>query len=429
MNPSPHTRFRMPRRRFLRAGGVSIALPLLESLAPRAARAAAGGEGKPPMRLLLAGRFLGTNADYFFPRATGLQYEAPRYLRLLESHRGRFTVFSGMSHLGYPNAHPTEAGLFTGAPPERIFGASTVSNTVSLDQLVAERIAGQTRHASLAMGAVSYVPVSWDSQGVPVPLEERPEEVFKRLFIDGPPGEMAREARRLQEGRSILDGVRDQLRRLTRQVGAGDREQLEIMAGSIRQAEQDLARSQAWAGRPKPRVAQGIGEFQNAGWASGQRMRHDLAFLAFQGDLTRVCLSSEGVGNPGDAPGTVLGHHEASHHSRDPKRIEQLALFEEEETRQLARLLDKLAAAREGDSTLLDRTIVIWASNLGNPSAHASDNLPILVAGGGFRHQGHVAFNRERNKPLSNLYLRVLHQLGIDVPRFGMSTEILTELG
>jgi hypothetical protein len=158
-------------------------------------------------------------------------------------------------------------------------------------------------------------------------------------------------------------------------------------------------------------------------------MRYDLAFLAFQTDSTRVAVALEREGNPGDAPGASLGHHDASHHGQDPGKIEQFALYEEEETRNIGVLLDKLSGAREGDGTLLDRTIVFWGSNIGNPSAHASSNLPILVAGGGLKLSGHVAFDRQRNKPLSNLYLRILHQLGIEATAFGSSTGALGELG
>jgi hypothetical protein len=157
-------------------------------------------------------------------------------------------------------------------------------------------------------------------------------------------------------------------------------------------------------------------------------MRYDLAFLAFQTDSTRVAVALEGEAGPGDAPGTQLGQHDASHHGQDPKKIEQFALYEEEEMRHFGDMLDKLATAPEADGSLLDRTIVFWGSNIGNPSAHASNNLPIFVAGGGFRHQGHLGFDRKNNKPLSNLYLRILQQMGIDTNGFGSSTGVLSEL-
>lgn len=201
------------------------------------------------------------------------------------------------------------------------------------------------------------------------------------------------------------------------------------MTTSIREAEQELAQAEAWAGRPKPKVDRQAEDFRGAGWSSGQKMRYDLAFLAFQTDSTRVAVALEGEAGPGDAPDTQIGQHDASHHGQAPEKIEQFARYEEEETRHVASLLDKLHGASDGGATLLDRTTVIWCSNIGNPSAHASNNLPVFIAGGGLKHQGHLAFDRTNNKPLSNLYLRVLRQFGMEDASFGSSTGILADLG
>lgn len=418
---------RISRRTFLRAGAVSVALPLLDAMLPVGLGAEKKAEALRPRRLLLVARILGTNAECFFPRRAGPDYEPTRYLQLIDRHRGRFTVFSGISHLGYPNSHHTDAGLFSGVAPERIQREDDVHPAVSLDQFVAERVGRATRFPCVLMGEATR-PLTYNRDGVPVPCEPRPEETFKRLFLDGTPGEVAREVRRLQDGRSILDGVRDQLGGIGREVGAEDRARLDLLATSIREAEGELRQEEAWAARPKAKVGRKPEDYRNVTWSSGQKMRYDLAFLAFQTDSSRVAVALEGEGSPGDAPGATLGHHDASHHGQDPKKIEQFALYEEEETRNFGLLLDKLAGAREGDGSLLDRTVVIWASNIGNPSAHASSNLPVLVAGGGLKHRGHVAFDRGRNKPLSNLYLRVLHQLGIEATAFGSSTGALGEL-
>ena len=421
-------RRRLSRRTFLRAGAVTIGLPLLNAMLPAGLGAEKKAAALRPRRLLLITRVLGTNAEYFFPRKTGPDYEPTRYLKLIDRHRGRFTVFSGLSHLGYPNSHHTEAGLLSGMAPERIQRSDDVHPTVSLDQFVAERVGGEARFPCVLMGEANQ-PMTYNRNGVPVPCEPRPEETFKRLFLDGTPGAVAREVRRLQDGQSILDGVRDQLRGVGREAGPEDRARLDLLATSVREAEQALRRGQAWAGKPKPKVDRKAEDYRNVTWSGGQKMRYDLAFLAFQTDSTRVAVALEREGGPGDAPGATLGHHDASHHGQDPRKVEQFALYEEEETRNLGLLLDKLAGAREGEGTLLDRTVVFWGSNIGNPSAHASNNLPILLAGGGFTHQGHVAFDRQRNKPLSNLYLRVLHQLGVEVAAFGSSTGALSEIG
>jgi hypothetical protein len=417
----------LSRRTFLRAGAVTIALPMLNAMLPLGLRAEQRATALHPKRLLLIGRVLGCNAEYLFPEKTGMSYEATRYLKIIDRHRGKFTVLSGVSHLGYPNSHHTESGLFSGMSPERIQRADDIHPTVSLDQFVAERVGRETRVPCVLMGGGNQ-PMTFNRNGVPVPCEPRPEETFKRLFLDGATEAVSREVRRLQDGQSILDGVRHQLKSLSRSVGGEDRARLDLLATSIREAEQDLQQEQAWAGKPKPKVDRKAEDYRNPTWSSSQRMRYDLAFLAFQTDSSRVAVALEGEASAGDAPGTSLGQHDASHHGQDPQKIDQFALYEEEEMRHFGDLLDKLATAAEGDGSLLDRTIVFWGSNIGNPSAHASNNLPIFVAGGGFRHQGHMAFDRRNNKPLSNLYVRMLHQMGIEANAFGSSTGALSEL-
>lgn len=418
----------IPRRRFLRAGAVSIGLPLLDAMLPAGARAQRRRAELSPKRILLIGRLLGTHADYFFPLDTGPSFTPSRYLKLIDRHRGRFTVFSGLSHPGYPNAHHCEAGLFTGVTAERIQRADDIRNTQSLDQRISEAVGHQTRLSSLGMGQLHVAPMIYNRSGNPIPLEPRPEETFKELFVDGSPDRVAREVARLRDGLSVLDQVRDQLRSLSRELGASDRARVESLTQSIREAEQNLHQNEAWANTPKPKVNRKAGDYLNPKWASAQRMRYDLTCLAFQTDSTRVSVIVEVPGDPGDAPGSHLGHHDASHHGKEPRKIAELALFEEEETRNFGMLLDQLAAADQDHSSLLDHTTVLWASNLGNPSAHASNNLPILLAGGGFKHAGHIAYAQDKAVPLSNLYLSLLHHLDIDASSFGTSTGPISEI-
>ena len=176
----------LSRRTFLRCGAVTIGLPLLEAMMPLGLRAEQKAAALRPHRLLLIGRVLGTNAEYLFPRKAGLDYEATRYLKLLEAQRGRFTVISGMSHRDYPNSHHTEAGLFTGMVPERIQRADDIRPTISLDQLVAEKVGRETRFASVLMGGANS-PMTYNRSGVAVPCEPKPEETFRQLFMDGSP--------------------------------------------------------------------------------------------------------------------------------------------------------------------------------------------------------------------------------------------------
>ena len=251
--------------------------------------------------------------------------------------------------------------------------------------------------------------------------------VFARLFIDGSPDEVAREVRRLGNGRSILDSVRDQLRSLGQDVGVADRRRLDLLATSIREAEQSLAQDEAWAARPKPKVE--APEPDANEWVGQTRQWYDLIHLACQTDSTRVIVHRVPEQLPAPTiPGAVLGEHDASHHGKDPAKIEQVALFEDAHARLLDHLLTKLSDTVEGNRTLLDHTQVLAISNLGDGSAHASNNLPVLLAGGGFKHQGHIAFDRAKNSPLSNLYVRMLLQMGIPTESFGCSTGVLSEL-
>jgi hypothetical protein len=200
---------------------------------------------------------------------------------------------------------------------------------------------------------------------------------------------------------------------------------------SIRDAEQSLARSQAWAAKLKPKVDYELPREIPRQHEVNEResLWYDIVRLALQTDSTRVVLLvlSE-VGRAKIDGFTGASHHEVSHHGKDPEKIEQLALIEEAEMRQLNRFLSLMKSSKEADRSLLDSTVVLSASNLGNASAHTGENLPILLAGGNFRHKGHVAFDTLKNTPFSNLFVRILHQLGIEQDRFGASTGVVTDV-
>jgi hypothetical protein len=422
----------LSRRTFLRAGAVSIALPLLDAMLPAtlSAGSRALAASLQPRRMVLLHRPLGTFHPYLFPEQTGPKYEATRYLKLLESHRGRFTVFSGLAHVGYPNSHHTESAIFTGVHPDGVKRADDIHNTVSLDQVVAERVGGETRVASLVLNTANCASLSWNRKGVPVPFENSRPRLFRKLFIDGTRDEVAREIRRLETGKSILDGVRDQLKALGSEVGAADRDRLDVLTTSIREAEGSLDQDRAWASRPKPKVDAAAREFEQAEhWIAAQQQWYRLVQLALQTDSTRLVVLGLGEHNQQNVPDLSIDHHGASHHGKDPAKIEQLARYEEKEYANLSGFLDRLLSTDENGRPLLDQTQVLFTSNLGDASAHSSDNLPTLLAGGGFRHAGHVGFDRKKNYPLSNLYLRMLRQMGVEADRFGSSTAVMSEIG
>jgi hypothetical protein len=418
----------LSRRTFLRSAAVAIGLPLLDAMLPVGLGAERKAEKMRAKRLLVVGRPLGLHTPLFFPTKAGRGYEATRLLKPLQEHREHFTVFSGMSHRGYNSGHGTSVALMTGVSADA-FRGNDVRNTISLDQEVAAKFGGETRFPSLVLGGGDQ---SYNRKGIRVPSESSAVRVFKQLFIDGTPAEVAREMERIANGKSILDGVREQAKTLSRTLGPTDRVRLDLLLTTIREAEDRLQQDQAWVKKPKPKVA--VKPFTED-YAFGPRMLlrerqwYDLVHLALQTDSTRVVSlflwsHMEGAG----LDGVTLAHHDASHHGQSEDKITQLALIEEAEMKLLAGFLTKMRDSKEAGSTLLDQTAVFHASNLGNASAHTCDNLPVLLAGGGFRHAGHVAFDRKNNKPLSNLFVRMLQQMGLEIDRFGSSTGVLSEV-
>ncbi len=418
----------MERRTFLRAGAVCIGLPLLDAMLPVGLRAAAKEAALRPKRMLLMCRSLGLHTPYLFPTQTGRDYEPTRYLKLLAEHRADFTVFSGMSHLGYGGGHHTDKALLTGITTE---DWNNRKNGISLDQLFASRIGAETRFASLVLGGSSNL--SWNQRGMAVPSEGSIKTVFKKLFIDGTPAEVEQEIQRLATGHSILDGVRNQARALATSLSPSDRQRLDLMLTSIREAEQRLAQDEAWVRKPKPKLAPGDAKLfadEPRRMLDRERQWFDLVHLALQTDSTRAITVNHWSHQENlMMDGVTLTHHDASHHGQDEAKLQQLALVEEAELKLFAAFLAKMKATNDGGPSLLDQTIVLHASHLGNASSHSGDNLPIILAGGGFKHAGHVAFDRKRNAPLSNLFVRMLQQAGVEAEKFGASTGTISELG
>lgn len=414
----------LDRRTFLRTSGIAIGLPFLEAMIPAGA-AGAGKAATQPRRMVLVGRPLGLYTPNFFPEQAGPKYQPSRYLKLLEPHRGNFTVFSGLSHR-YGAGHYAEVALMTGVHPALV-RPNEIRNSISLDQEVASHLVGQTRFSSLIIGGGS---AAWNRRGVRLPAETRATKVFRQLFIQGTPEEEAREMRRVREGQSILDDVRGQVRDLNRQLSGGDRARLEQYLSSIREAEQKLHQEEIWGVTPKPKVGVKPPAVDFGGPQLLERSRQwfELVRLAFQTDSTRVISLWLGSQERPEITGVNLGHHDASHHGQEPAKLEQLALIEEAEIRVLGEFLDQMKGSVEGDHTLLDRTAIFYASNLGNSSSHDNTNLPVLVAGGGFRHQGHVAYDRQNNTLLANLFVRLMQQMGIEAEKFGASTGVLGEI-
>jgi Protein of unknown function (DUF1552) len=426
MNPPPAP---LSRRTFLRGTGVALALPFLESMLPRSARAAAG----PAMdrrRLIAISTTLGIYTPFLNPAETGRNYQLTPYLEPLRDFRQDLTVCSGLSHPEVDGGHSSEASFLTAAPHP---GTATFRNSISLDQVAAEKLGGETRFASLVLttGGVSNASLSWTRGGVMIPGEALPSRVFAKLFFKGSVRENATTARRLGEGRSIMDAINASATRLLRSTGKRDSEKLDEYFTSVRELEQRLVKNQAWSTRPRPEVSANppADIADRADLIGRTRLMYDLAHLALQTDSTRIItLEVQGSGSVVPIPGVTEGHHNLSHHGRDPDKLEQLKAVERAGFEALADLLGKLRASTEEGSTLLDKTTVLFGSNLGNASSHDTRNLPILLAGGGFKHGQHLAFDPAKNAPLPNLYVSLLQRLGVETSTFASGTGTLTGL-
>jgi hypothetical protein len=414
------------RRTFLRAAGVSLALPWLEALAPKRAHAAESG---PRRRMVCLCAPLGVHSPNFFPQKAGKDYVLSPYLELLKEHRNDFTVMSGLSHPDVAEGHDSGYSFLTGAH-HKGFMRGGFRNTISLDQLAAEQIGGQTRVASLSLSTEGSG-LSWTRSGVLVPPSLYPPTVFAQLFLEGGPDEVESQMRRLRQGQSILDHVRDLSKAMQPGLGVNDREKLDEYFTSIRELEQRMVIAREWALKPKPKVdAKAPPNPPNVDLVARCRTWFDLTHLALQTDSTRLVSILLNGGSQGVPPilGVSQGHHDLSHHGLDPKKIEQLRLVEVELMKTIGEFLTKLKATQEEGVSLLDRTSVFFSSNLGNASSHATKNLPVLLAGGGFKHGQHLVFAPESAPPLCNLYVSMLQRLGLPVDRFGSSTGTLPGL-
>jgi Protein of unknown function (DUF1552) len=409
------------RRTFLRAAGLSLALPLLESVSRGATPAA------PPRRVLLACTGLGIHAPNLFPDEAGKGYRPTPYLEVLKGFRDQITVCSGLSHPEVDGGHSSEASYLTAAPHP---GGASFRNTISLDQFIVEQLKPDTRFPYLALGTRTGS-LSFARSGVQIPSDTRPSRVFARLFLNGTAREIEGQVRRLRDGESIMDAVRDQARQLQGKVNAPDRERLEQYFTAVREVEKRMVSGQEWARKPKPKVkvAPPRDVTDPSDTVGRTRLMFDLAHLAFQTDSTRVItLKVDGANLVPPIEGVTIDHHNLSHHGRDPEKLAQLRIVETRQMEALRDFLVNLVGSKEAGGSLLDRTMVFYGSNLGNASSHDTKNMPVLLAGGGFRHGQHLAFDRKNNTPLCNLYVSMLRRLGVEADAFASGKARLTGL-
>ncbi len=422
---TPFSNQPLNRRRFLRAAGVALALPMLDRFALRGFSAT---KEKPIRRLVCICTPLGLNPSFFFPEGAGKDYTLSPYLETLKEFRDDFTVISGLAHPEVGSTHDSLYSFLTGAAHPEIRGG--FRNSISLDQFAAEHIGGETRFPSLSLSAEGFG-LSWTRSGALVPSDLYPANVFARLFLEGRPDEVQAQANRLRNGRSILDTVGEQAKRLQSSLGARDREKMDEYFTSVRELEQRMVVTEQWSKKPKPKVdvKPPLNNMNPADLVGKNRVMFDLIHLALQTDSTRlVTMLLLGTSLVPPIPGVSLGHHDLSHHGQDPAKIAQLKMIELEKLKTVRELLEKLKKTQEQGESLLDRTTVLFSSNLGNASNHSTHNLPVLVAGGGYKHGQHLAFDPKSPPPLCNLYVSMLQRLGIEADRFGSSTGTLSGL-
>jgi hypothetical protein len=400
----------------LRASGVALGLPFLDAMTPAFARSAA------PRRRMVAVNFgLGLHLPHLVPAAAGREYALTPYLEELKDFREQFTVISGTSLPGVDGGHNAEKSFLTTAPHPN---SASFRNTLSLDQLAAEKIGLETRFGFLALSQ-SGRGLAWTRSGAEIPSDSRPSQLYAKLFLDGKPNEKALRRQQLKDGRSVLDAVTVETDGLKRELGPVDREKLDDYLSALRETEQRLLRAEAWEGKPKPKteLPQPKDPADRNDLLQHAKLMYSLMHLALVTDSTRVLTFFEnGMNAVPTIPGVTQDYHNLSHHGKDPAKIAELGVIERAQIACIGEFLGKLQSSREENATLLDLTMVLVGSNLGNASSHDNRNLPIVLAGGGFKHGQHLALGGERDYPLSNLFVSMLQRLGVETSSFGTGT-------
>ena len=439
------TKKHLPRRTFLKAAGVTLALPLLESMVPAQTplnRTAAS----PKSRLGCIYIPHGATMDHWTPATEGANFEFSEILKPLEPFRDHLNVVSGLCH---PQAGPTDgedsggaldhnravAVFLTGSHPKK--GAQSYVGT-SLDQLIAEKLGQDTPLPSIELtieestltsdsgfsGAYRNT-ISWKSATVPLPMENSPQVVFERLFGDGS-NDAQRKARR-QQSISLLDSVLNEVAGLQKELPAADRSRLNQYLEEVREIERRIqkAAQQAKSDVTLPEAPVGIPD----DFEEHLKLMFDLQALAYQAEITRISTllySHETSGTVYPKSGVRDGFHNASHHSNNRKNMDQFAVLNRYHVTTLTHFFNKLKSTPDGDGTLLDHSLILYGSTLSDGNEHNHDPLPVILAGGASgRIKGGRHLKYAPHTPMSNLYLSLLDKFGVRQERFGDSTGAL----
>lgn len=431
--------WRLHRRTFLRAAGVSLPLPWLEAMGVRSASVTNAGEitaAEIPRRAYFS------NWGFFeamagMPKDTGVNYTLTPTLAPLAPYKDDCTVFSGMR--AFSGGHYQELCLLT--------GMNTPSNgvkLVSVDQQIADFYQGQTRVPSLVLSINRMPGLSWSRNKTPINPEVSPKAVFDRLF--GVENEQTRNGRRdeMAHTSSILDRVRDQAQRLEKRLGKNDRATVEQYFTSIRDFEERIKIDRAWLDKPKPEVApldfgnaaletEALVNDDGSGMRNYLKLMFDVIVLAFQTDSTRVVSHfPKGEGGPvfKDRTKIVHDYHSLTHHGQLPEKLEMWAIVDQIYMEFWAYFVGQLKSVKEGNGTLLDHTLAAWATTNG-AGGHARDNLPLILCGGaglGIKHQGHLV---KKDVMIGNVWQTMVDRIGMPLPKDfqgGQANGVISEL-
>ncbi|MFK7777040.1 MAG: DUF1552 domain-containing protein [Gimesia sp.] len=434
----------LKRRTFLKGVGTTMALPLLEIMQSEQSLVSAAVAGKPPVRTAFIFFPNGVIGPSWIPKSEGTGYQLPKSLKPLESLKSDINVISGLAQINAralgdgAGDHARCASVYlTGVHPTKTSGAD-IKAGVSVDQIAAQQVGHQTRLPSLELGLVrgrnagqcdsgyscAYSSnISWRTPSTPTAKEIVPKLAFERLFGGGAKEEKQR-ARHLKDRQSILDLVKNDADKLKKQLGKSDKRKIDEYFSSVREIEMRIERSTHGEKikPPEMKLPAGIpSELQEH-----IRLMYDLLVLAFQTDTTRIATFM--VGNAGSnrtypMVGVNSGHHELSHHRNDEKKIANIQKIDEYLTSQFAYFLKRLKSTPEGNSNLLDNSMICYGSAIGDGNRHSHHDLPIILAGkggGSIKTGSHLQVPTKT--PLSNLYVSMLNRMGAPVKSFGDST-------
>lgn len=432
------TKKSIPRRTFLKGVGASFALPLLDAMIP-AATAASKTAASSVRRLGYVFMPMGCDQSRWTPGSEGNLDKLSPILDSLAPVKDQTTIFTNMElRNAYPGSHATSNSSFLSAAKAKVTESSDYYLGTTADQLAAQQIGQQTQLPSLelAMDLLQTVGqcdngyacvyqnnLSWSSPTTPLPAEAHPRLVFENLFGEGGTPEERRAA--LRKRASLLDSIADDMNRLKRGLGGSDRARISEYLESIREVERRIQTAEAdTKDNPMPDLDRPMGV--PAAYADHARLMFDLQLLAFQGDITRVTtfqIARETSNRSYPEIGIPDPHHPLSHHGGNAEKIEKMSKINAFHVSLFAEYVEKLKNTPEGNGSLLDSTLLLYGSGIGNPNVHDHTNLPVIVAGGaagGMKGNRHIRY--EKPTPLANLHLSLLDKAGVRIDQFGDST-------